>query len=125
MERCLRQLEFQLEQLNQEAVVEDEATKNSFPFVRAADYLNSPSSYGAFQDTSIPYPRTSGSRYIVLYYHTYIQPTFLLDFVPTAFSSALAGPPTRSKWELAQRRELPHELTPPTSPQCATGASRI
>ena len=63
LERCLRQLEFQLEQMNQEAVVEDEATKNSFPFVRAVDYLNSPSSYGAFQDSSIPYPRTSGSRY--------------------------------------------------------------
>ena len=54
LERCLRQLEFQLEQMNQEAVVEDEATKNSFPFVRAVDYLNSPSSYGAFQDSSIP-----------------------------------------------------------------------
>ena len=60
LERCLRQLEFQLEQMNQEAVVEDEATKNSFPFVRAVDYLNAPS---PFQDSSIPYPRTSGSRF--------------------------------------------------------------
>lgn len=63
LERCLRQLEFQLDQINQEAVVEDEATKNSFPFVRTMDYLGSHSSYTAFQDNSIPYPRTSGSRF--------------------------------------------------------------
>jgi hypothetical protein len=62
LERCLRQLEFQLDQMNQEAVVEDEATKNSFPFVRSLDHHGSHSRYGAFQDNSIPYPRTSGSR---------------------------------------------------------------
>ena len=43
--------------------MEDEATKNSFPFVRSSDYYQTTMSYGAFQDTSIPYPRTSGSRF--------------------------------------------------------------
>ena len=38
--------------------MEDEATKNSFPFVRSSEM-----NFGAFQDASIPYPRTSGSRF--------------------------------------------------------------
>jgi len=63
LERCLRQLEFQLDQINQEAVVEDEATKNSFPFVRSSEFYQTSLNYGVFQDTSIPYPRTSGSRF--------------------------------------------------------------
>ena len=51
------------DQINQEAVVEDEATKNSFPFVRSSEFYQTSLNYGVFQDTSIPYPRTSGSRF--------------------------------------------------------------
>ena len=52
-----------LDQINQEAVDEDEATKNSFPFVRSSEFYQTSLNYGVFQDTSIPYPRTSGSRF--------------------------------------------------------------
>ena len=90
LERCLRQLDFQLDQMNQEAVVEDEATKKSFPFVRQEDYLSSHSSYGVFQDSSIPYPRTSGSRW-------QDSPPASPGSALTACWCALAGQPTRSK----------------------------
>ena len=63
LERCLRQLDMYLEQINQEKIAEEEVNKNSFPFVRPPDPYQNTVSFGAFQDTTVPYPRTSGSRF--------------------------------------------------------------
>ena len=63
LEICLRQLELMLDQMNQEEIADEEATKNIFPFVRSNDSHNNTINYGLFQDTTVPYPRTSGSRF--------------------------------------------------------------
>ena len=63
LERCLRQLDVFLDQINQEKIAEEEVNKNSFPFVRPPDPYQNTISFGAFQDTTVPYPRTSGSRF--------------------------------------------------------------
>ena len=59
-----------LDQINQEANVEDEAVKTSFPFAVAVEYGRG-SNQGlrvAFQDTTIPYPQTSGARLVAAVY---------------------------------------------------------
>ena len=63
LEICLRQLEVMLDQINQEEIADEEATKTNFPFVRPPDPHQTTNNFGMFQDTIVPYPRTSGSRF--------------------------------------------------------------
>ena len=64
LELCLRQLEVMLDQMNQEEIADEEATKTTFPFVRPVDpHQQTISQFGLSLDTTVPYPRTSGSRF--------------------------------------------------------------
>ena len=64
LEICLRQLEVMLDQFNQEEIADEEATKTTFPFVRTADpHQLTVSQFGLCHETTVPYPRTSGSRF--------------------------------------------------------------
>ena len=55
LEICLRQLELVLDQINQEELADEEATKNVFPFVRPPEHHQNSISYGLglFQDTTV------------------------------------------------------------------------
>ena len=65
LELCLRQLEVMLDQFNQEEIADEEATKTTFPFVRhqSDPHTLTVSQFGLSHATTVPYPRTSGSRF--------------------------------------------------------------